>query len=151
MNYKQLLHSWFGLGLLIFALQYPIWYAFRLFGMADMTSVAIIIAGVTASMIFTQYITTHAMSRSFKIKAIATYFGLSMPVTLTAFLFNSAVMAQFKAMFASLEGSEGFMVAAAGLAAFLFAIGLQAVCLYFLIGSLNKQILTELEKKSAKK
>lgn len=148
MNYKHYLASWFGLGLLMLVLQYPIWYIFKLLGMADMASVAIIVAGGSASMLYTQYINPHLMGRSFKIKAILTYFVISVPIALIALLFNSALITSLKTMIASLEGFQVMLFIAASVGAFLFAVGIQALCLYFLIGYNNKLILQGLEKKA---
>ena len=78
MNFKSLFSSWLGLGLLIFAMQYPFQYFFKLIGMAEMQSLAVALAAFTATMIFTYYVYPHIIDRFFKIYAILTAFFASL-------------------------------------------------------------------------
>lgn len=78
MNVKSLFKSWFGLGLLIFILQYPSQYIFVLLGMDRMQALATAIAGLAASGIFTYYWHPHIMKPLFKIYAILTMVSFSL-------------------------------------------------------------------------
>ncbi len=151
MNYKHFLSSWFGLGLLTFMLQYPFFYLLKLIGMADLSSISIILAGFTASMLFTRQVYPHLMSRSFKIYAIFTYFGISLPVTVIALLSNGALrsvlFAQLQNLFATSPLSHILLFFAGTLASLLFALAIQAVALYFMIGMSNQQVIQDINKK----
>jgi len=81
MNYKNVFSSWFGLGIFMLFLQFFFQLLFKLLsGTTQMTSLAILLSGMSSAMIFTHYVYPRIMSPAFKIYAILTTFLISMAI-----------------------------------------------------------------------
>jgi hypothetical protein len=81
MNFKKIFSSWFGLGILMFLLQYPINFLLKLLGGGtEMNLLAILLSGMVSAALFTYCIYPHIMSPKFKVAAILTTLCISVVV-----------------------------------------------------------------------
>ena len=147
MNIKSLLSSWLGLGLLIFAMQYPFQYLFKLIGMAEMQSLAVALAALTATMIFTYYVYPHIIDPLFKIYAILFAFFASLGLAALYILSNATLRTAFTTMlqelFQSFDSSTILITVAGMILGLIIQLGLW----YLFITMGNKQMVKALEAK----
>ncbi len=145
MNFKRIFSSWFGLGLLMFVLQYPFQYIFTLFNMPQMQTIALALAGSTAAMIFTYYLYPRIMSPFFKIYAMATTFCISTSIGLFIFLSDTALREEFSNMFQTMYQQTALrqIMVYGGVILFLL---FQFCIWYFLIALGNKEMVKVLER-----
>jgi hypothetical protein len=144
MNYKSILSSWFGLGLLMAILQYPIQSIFKLIGMAQMQSIAIALTGLASAMLFTYYFYPHIMSPLFKIYAMITTVCISLSIALVIFLalgshFRQMIHAMFQEIAAMFQGFDARLIGFGIL--IIFGLLIQFALWYLFITLGNKQMV----------
>ncbi len=148
MNHKSLLSSWFGLGLLMFVLQYPLQYIFALVGMAHMQSLAIAIAGMAAAMIITYCFYPHLMSPAFKIYAMITSFCMSMTIAIGYILTNSALRSSLNGMLQNIFYEAHIRTLLLTGSIIILGLLVQFGLWYLFITLGNKQMVKVLEKQA---
>lgn len=150
MNYKQIFASWFGLGLLMLALQYAFQYVFHLIGFTGIRSLAIVLSGFTASMIFTHYFYRRIMSPAFKIYAILTTFFLSIIIASGIIMSNPDLRSALQALLNSIFKGPDTKTYVFTIAFMIGILLIQFAVWYLFITMGNKQMVKHLQKEAHK-